>query len=462
MKDSRKRPGESRTKVKKLDETLEQVNPRAAGIDAGSETHVVAVSPERDDQPVRSFSCMTPDLHEMAKWLVTCGVETVAIESTGVYWIPVAQVLEGYDLEVVLVDARQTKNVSGRKKTDVHDSQWIRKLHAYGLLQGAFRPTQQMRCLRTYWRQRKGLVAMCSRQTHLMHKAMEQMNLQLHKALTDVTGVSGMKIIRAILAGERDPQVLAEMKYKRTKCSKETMVKALTGDYHEEHLFALRQAVELQEIFQQKIADCDRETERYMATLVGKGDMEAYDDRPQISRRKNEPYFDLRRELYRLCGVDLTRIDGISALTAQTVITECGIDMSSFPTEKHFCSWLGLSPNNEKTGGKIKRRRTRKVVNRASIALRVAAQSLSRSRSYLGAYLRRMKARVGSPKAITATAHKLAKLIYRMLKHGMEYVDRGQEAYEKQQRDRRMRYIRKSAKAMGFDLVATDTGVVVS
>lgn len=448
--------------MRKLDETLEQVNPLAAGIDAGSEEHVVAVSPERDDEPVRSFGCMTPDLHEMAKWLTECGVETVAIESTGVYWIPVAQVLEGYDLEVVLVDARQTKNVSGRKKTDVHDSQWIRKLHAYGLLQSAFRPTQQIRRLRTYWRQRKGLVAMCSKQTQLMHKALEQMNLQLHKAITDVTGVSGMRIIKAILGGERNPKVLAELKHKRTKCSTATMIKALTGDYHEEQLFALRQAVELQAIFQEKIADCDHEVERYMTTLVGKGDMAAYDGKPQANRQKNQPHFDLRRELYRLCGVDLAQIDGISALTAQTVITECGIDMSPFPTEKHFCAWLGLSPNNEQTGGKIKRRRTRKVVNRASIALRLAAQSLSRSRTYLGAYLRRMKARVGAPKAITATAHKLAKLIYRMLKHGTEYVDRGQEAYENQYKERRLKYIRKSAKTMGFDLVETDTGMVVS
>jgi transposase len=441
---------------------MEQINPRAAGIDAGSRTHLVAVPPGCDETPIRSFGCLTPDLHEMARWLIACGIETVAIESTGVYWIPVAQVLEPYGLDVVLVDARQVKNVPGRKKTDVHDCQWIRKLHAFGLLKGAFRPQRQIQTLRSYWRQRAGLVSAYTKQIQLMQKALEQMNLQLHKVLSDISGLTGMQIIRSIIAGEHNPQLLAEMKQANVKSSTEQIVKALTGDYHEEHLFALRQAVELYDVFQEKIEDCDREIERYMSSLDSKADSSTYEGKSQSRRRRSEPRFDLSRELYRISGVDLTQIDGISALTAQTIISECGLDMSPFPTEKHFCSWLGLSPNNELTGGKIKRRRTKKVVNRAALAFRLAANSLHRSSSYLGAYLRRMKARIGAPKAITATAHKLARLVYRMLKYGMKFVDQGQEYYEKQQRERSLRFLRKRAKTLGFDLVVTETGVVVS
>ena len=462
MKDSKKKRTKSRPKVRKLDETMEQVNPSAAGIDVGSRKHLVAVSPERDEQPVRSFGCKTPDLHEMGRWLTSCGVTTVAMESTGVYWVPVANVLEQHGLEVVLVDARQAKHVPGRKKTDVYDCQWIRRLHAYGLLQGAFRPERQIQTLRGYWRHRHGLVKSRSKQIQLMQKALEQMNLQLHKVLSDITGVTGMQILRAIIDGERDPQVLAKMRDRRVKSSEEEIIKSLTGDYHEELLFILRQSVELYDHYMEKIAACDAELERYMATLEGKGDMDAYDGKPQPSRRKNQPCFDLRQELYRISGVDLTQIDGIDTLTAQTVISECGIDMSPFPTEKNFCSWLGLSPNNTKTGGKIKKRRTRKVVNRATTALHLAAQSLHRSNSYLGAYLRRMKARKEPAKATTATAHKLARLIYRMLKYGMTFVDQGQELFEKQHQERYLNGVKKRLKAMGYDLVATDTGVVVS
>jgi len=461
MKGSKKKHRKSRDK-KKLDETMEQVNPLAAGIDVGSRTHLVAVSPERDEKPVRSFGCTTPDLHALARWLISCGVETVAMESTGVYWVPVANVLEQHDLEVVLVDARQSKNVPGRKKTDVYDCQWIRKLHAYGLLEGAFRPDRRIQTLRGYWRHRAGLVESRSTQIQLMQKALEQMNLQLHKAISDITGVTGMKILRAIIAGEHDPCVLARMRHKQVKSSEEDIAKALTGDYHEEQLFILRQAMELYDHYMDKIASCDAEIERYMATLKDKGDMSTYDGKAQTSRRKNQPCFDLRKELYRISGVDLTQIDGIDTLTAQTVISECGIDMSRFPKEKNFCSWLGLSPNNRKTGGKIKRRGTRKVVNRASTALRIAAQSLHRSNSYLGAHLRRMKARLGPQKATTATAHKLARLIYRMLKYGERFVDQGQELFEKQYRERYLKATKKRLKEMGYALVSTETGVLVS
>jgi len=461
MKGSKKKHRKSRDK-RKLDETMEQVNPSAAGIDVGSQTHLVAVSPERDEQPVRSFGCTTPDLHEMARWLISCGVETVAMESTGVYWVPVASVLEQHDLEVVLVDARQSKHVPGRKKTDVYDCQWIRKLHAYGLLHGAFRPDHQIQTLRGYWRHRAGLVESRSTQIQLMQKALEQMNLQLHKAISDITGVTGMRILRAIIGGEHDPEVLSRMRHKQVKRSEEEIAKALTGDYHEEQLFILRQSMELYDHYMEKIAACDAEIERYMGTLESKGDMGTYDGKAQTSRRKNQPCFDLRQELYRISGVDLTRIDGIDALTAQTVISECGINMSAFPTVKQYCSWLGLSPNNKQTGGKIKRRGTRKVVNRASTALRLAAQSLHRSNSYLGAYLRRMKARLGPQKATTATAHKLARLIYRMLKYGEAFIDQGQEMFERQHRERYLKATKKRLKEMGYTLVSTETGVLVS
>jgi len=295
-----------------------------------------------------------------------------------------------------------------------------------------------------------------------MQKSLEQMNLQLHKAISDITGVTGMRILRAIISGEHNPQVLAKMRHKQVKSSEEEIVRSLTGDYQEEQLFILRQAMELYDHYMEKITACDAEIERFMMTLEDKGDMTAYDGKARTSRRKNQPCFDLRQELYRFSGVDLTRIDGIDALTAQTVISECGINMNAFPTVKNFCSWLGLCPNNRQTGGKIKKRGTRKVVNRATTALRLAAQSLHRSNSYLGAFLRRMKARIGPQKATTATAHKLAQLIYRMLKYGMTFVDQGQELFEKQHQERYLKGAKRRLKAMGYDLIETDTGVVVS
>lgn len=442
-------------------EALRIVHPEAAGIDIGSQKHYVAVRPDRDSEPVRCFGCLTPDLQAMGQWLKSCSVTTVAMESTGVYWIPVMQVLEESGLEVYLVDARQAKNMPGRK-TDVKDCQWLQQLHTHGMLTRAFRPADAICVLRSYWRHRKDLVEMASMQIQLMQKSLEQMNLQLHKVLSDITGVTGMKILKAIVAGQRDPVVLAKMRHPQVKSSEETIAKALTGDWRAEHLFTLRQALELYEVYQQKIEACDHEIETYMQSLDARGDPK---DTPKTSaarRRKNQAHFDLRGQLHRLTGADLTSIDGIDAMTAQTVVSESGVDMSRFATEKHYSSWLGLCPNHQITGGKIRRRRTRKVRNRAAQALRVAAQSLHKSKTALGAYYRRMRGRLGPAKAITATAHKLAILIYRMLKYGMNYVDQGQQAYEKQYQQRTLQMLTKRAKQMGYGMIDLRSGEVVS
>jgi len=442
-------------------EPLRVVHPDAAGIDIGSRKHYVAVPPDRDREPVRSFGCLTPDLHSMAKWLKRCGVMTAAVESTAVYWIPVMQVLEEYGLEVYLVDAREAKNMPGRK-TDVKDCQWLQQLHAHGMLTRAFRPADAVCVLRSYWRHRKGLVEAASMQIQLMQKSLEQMNLQLHKVLSDITGVTGMKILRAIVAGERNPVVLAQMKHPLVKSSEEIIAKALTGDWRPEHLFTLQQALELYDVYQQKILDCDREIEAYMKTLESHGDPKSSPPRPTGKRRKNQAHFDLRKQLYTWTGVDITVLPGINAMTAQTVLSESGIDMSRFATEKHYSSWLGLSPNHQITGGKVRKRRTRKVRNRAAAALRVAAQSLHKSKTALGAYYRRMRARLGPAKAITATAHKLAILIYRMLKYGMDYVEQGQKAYEKQYQQRKIQMLLKHAKQIGYNIIDPTSGEIVS
>ena len=448
--------------VRPASESLRVVHPDAAGIDIGSQKHYVAVPPARDPEPVRCFGCLTPDLQAMARWLVACGIKTVALEATGVYWIPPMQVLEEFGLEVYLVDARQAKGLPGRK-TDVKDCPWLQQLHPHGLLARAFRPADTICVLRSFWRHRKDLVEMASMQIQLMQKSLEQMNLQLHKVLSDLTGVTGMKILRAILAGERNPVVLAQMKHPLVKSSEDTIAQALTGDWRIEHLFTLRQAVELYEVYQEKIKACDQEIEKYMQSLESRKEAKDLEPRPGgTRRRKNQVHFDLRGRLYEVTGVDLTHIDGIDAMTAQTVVSESGLDMSRFATEKHYSSWLGLSPNHEITGGKVRRRRTRKVRNRAAQALRVAAQSLHKSKTALGAYYRRMRGRLGPAKAITATAHKLAILIYRMFRYGMEYVEQGQDLYEQQYQERTRRLLAKRVRQMGYAMVDLQTGEVVS
>ncbi len=445
---------------------LKVIHPNAGGVDVGSTSHFAAVPFQAEGPSVREFECLTPDLHEMARWFISCGVDTVALESTGVYWIPVAEVLEAHGLKTLLVDARQVRNVAGRK-TDVQDCQWIQQLHGYGLLSGAFRPAKEMEILRNYWRQRDTHVAACSQQIQRMQKALEQMNIQLHKVLSDLSGVTGMKILRAILRGERDPQLLVQYCHASCKRSREDFVKALTGHYREDHLFALSQAIELFDTYHQKLHALDEKIHAYMRRLKAPAPRAASPApaKPKKSRtyrRKNQPHFDLREELIRLCGVDLTQIDGIDAITAHTLITEQGMDMSVFPSEKHFASHLGLCPNNQITGGKIRKRKTRRVQSRAAKALRLAAQSLHKNDSALGAFYRRINGRHGPAKAITATAHKLAKLFYRMLKHGEEYVRKGRDQYEKQFQAQRLKNLIRQAKRMGYQLLHKPTGELLS
>jgi len=453
-----------RGNVVKYTTSLPKQHPHCAGIDLGAREHWVAVPPDHSETPVRSFGCCTPDLQAMGAWLRECGITSVAMESTGVYWVPVFQILETFGLEVKLVDAHHVKNVSGRK-SDVSDCQWLQQLHSVGLLAAAFRPEDSICVLRSYCRHRESLVQGCAQQIHHMQKALEQMNLQLHKVISDISGVTGFKIIRAIVAGERDPQVLAQHRHPNIKCSTEKIMDALTGDYRPEHVFALQQAVELYDIFQCKVQQCDEQIQAHLSTFERKaqaGSIPAHRNKTKGKRRKNEPYFDLRKSLYEVAGVDLTQIDGIDALTAQVILSECGHDMSPFPTEKHFASWLGLCPNNRKTGGKIRSRHTRHVQNRIANALRVAAHSLHHSKSALGAFYRRMKGRLGPAKAIMATAHKLACQIYRMLKFGQEYHDIGAQAYEERFLEKRRRALINNAKDLGYDLVDGKTGELVS
>jgi transposase len=341
--------------------------------------------------------------------------------------------------------------VPGRK-TDVQDCRWLQRLHSYGLLSGSFRPEAQVCVLRSYLRQRDNLVRYASAHIQHMQKALSEMNLQLHKVLTDITGVTGMRIIRAILAGECDPAVLASMRNYRVKSTEDEIAKALEGDYRPEHLFALRQAVELYDTYHQKIADCDCRIEALLGQFESRIDPNAESCPPakNRTRRKNEPYFDLRGHLYRITGVDFTQIKGLDTSTVQTILAEVGLDPSLFPSEKHFCSWMGLCPDNRITGGKVKKRSTRKVSNRAADAFRLAAQTLANSTSALGGYYRRMRARLGAPKAITATAHKLARLFYRLWKTGDAYQDPGADYYEKMYRERILSNMKRKAKELGF------------
>lgn len=436
---------------------LEQINLNAAGMDVGSREHWVAVPAERDPQPVRCFGTFTSDLHALADWLLQCEVKSVAMESTGVYWIPVFQILESRGLEVLLVNARHVKNVSGRK-SDVSDCQWLQQLHSYGLLAASFRPEAQICVLRSYLRHREHLVGQASTQIQLMQKALTQMNVQLHHVLSDVTGVTGMAILDAILDGERDPLKLAQLKDPRVRSSVETIAKALTGDYRPELLFVVKQARESYRFLQQQIAECDQQVETVLSGWEAKVDL-AQNPLParkkkQNNKSKHKPLpFNLREQLYRVTGVDLTEVDGLDVLSVQALISEIGLNMHRWPSEKHFGSWLGLCPDHRISGGQILKNKTRAVTNRAADVLRMAAQSLKDSRSALGAFFRRLKARLGPAKAITATAHKLARIIYLLLKYGRHYVDPGAQYYEQRYRDNVVKNLRKRAAAMGFTLV---------
>jgi transposase len=445
----------SSTKKKKtmrkisIDQQWSLVNPNAAGIDLGSREHWVAVPPDRDAQSVRCFGTTTPQLQALAQWLKQCAVSHVAMEATGVYWIAVCQFLERQGFQVLLVNARQIKNVSGRK-SDVLDCQWIQRLHTYGLLGGSFRPADEYCVVRSLVRYRDELIAGRTTQVQHMQKALLQMNLKLRVVLSDICGESGLAIIEAILQGERDPVKLATLANWRIKSSREQIAHALVGDYRSEHLFVLKMGWELYRSYQHQISQCEQEMAAALERLPDRVNVQ---ERPLPAKAKGKQIDEgLRTSLYRKLGVDLTAIESIGASVALTVATEVGPDLNAFKTEKHFCSWLGLCPEHRITGGKILSAHTRRVVNRLSTALRLAATSLEHSASALGGYYRRMKRKLGAPPAITATAHKLARIIYRMLKHGEAYVRQGLEDYEKKNREHALKRLRQAAAAIGYEL----------
>ena len=444
---------------------LKTLNPHAAGIDLSSAEHWVAV-PQGSvpDQPhrrrgglpshVRRFGACTADLRNLADWLRKAEVDTVAMEATGVYWVPLYDLLESEGFRVLLVDPHQVKAAPGRPKTDVKDCMWIQRLHSLGLLTAAFRPDEPIRVLRAYQRLRHGLVEDQSRFILRMQKALELMNVKLTETVKDVTGVTGLGIIKAILAGERDPHKLAQLRQPGCKHPQAEFARALEGTWQAEHLFALKQAVELYEYFGKQIAECDRHIEEQLKTLARpeKPGPLPPPNKPRRSRRKNDLHFAARGLLYEMAGVDLTAIEGIDVNTALVVLSEVGTDMSHWRSERAFGAWLGLAPNPRKTGGKLKSAKTRPGVNRAAQALRVVAQTLRQSNSAVGAFFRRIAARRGVPKAITATAYKLARIIYAMLKHGQEYARQGMEEYEAAYRERQVRNLRKKAAELGLEL----------
>lgn len=452
---------------------LDVVHGRAAGIDVGNSAHYVAVRPDQDPEPVRRFECFTADLHRLADWLKACGVETIAMQSTSVYWIPLYEILAERGFEVYLVNARHTKNLPGRK-TDVQESQWLLKLHTYGLLNNSFQPSTEIRIARTYWRQRGDHVRGASTCVQRMQKVLTQMNVQLANVISDLSGQTGQAIVRAILAGERDPKKLAELSHPHIRASREEIARSLEGNWRPELLFVLKQEMEMYDTYHRRIAECDEELKTHLKSFANKlppkeaGTGPASEEglgkqAPTAQKAKlksgnktsgNRPQFDLGSELYRISGVDLTRIDSINVLVAQTIISEVGLDMSRWNTEAQFASWLGLCPDNRISGDKVLSKGTRHVVNRAATALRIAATSLLRSRSYLGAQYRRLRSRLGAPKAITAMAHRLARLVYRMLKYGQEYVDKGMQYYEDRYRHQQIEALQKNAAKLGLQVLS--------
>jgi transposase len=441
---------------------LERINPDVAGIDLHSAEHFVAVPPERDPEPVQSFGTFTCDLTRVGYWLSACSVRTVAMEATGVYWIAVYEILEARGFEVLLVNARHVKNVPGRK-SDVTDSEWLRDLHSVGLVRGSFRPADAIVVLRGYMRHRATLVDSIGDTIQRMQKALVQMNVQLPQVIADITGKTGLAILRDIVAGRTDPEQLAQHRDGRCRASKAEFVAALTGNYRPEHVFALQQNLELFEIHQSKLADCDAAIEAHLKRLTDPIAPPTPTLPPSRRKRKkpagNEPGFDVRTYLHQLTGVDLSQIDGLGPYTALRLISEVGTDMSRWPTQKHFVSWMTLAPNNKITGGRLISSRTPTSANRAAVILRMVAMSVGKTQTALGAFYRRLAARVGKAKAITATARKLAILVYRMLKRELDgYCDPGPDAYVAGQRQRAIRNLQRRAAILGFTLVHTDTG----
>lgn len=467
---SREQRKELAQKLHAADPGLTIVHPDAAGIDVGNDSHFVAVPAGREAQPVQEFGSWTADLQRMATWLKACGIRTVAMQSTGVYWIAVQEVLEQAGLEVYLVNARGTKNLPGRK-SDVQECQWLMKLHTYGLLANSFRPPEEIRAVRTIWRQRDRLVQDAGRAIQQIQKALTTMNIRLANAISDVSGVTGLAILRAILKGERDPRVLAKLRDRRIQASEEEVVRSLEGHWRDDVLFELKQVVEGYDFYQRQMEACDQELQRYLAVLPdrrrestalgvdaaptkrSKKGRRSQAERKSKTRRKNQPGFDLQAELHRTFGVDLTRIDGIDIMTGQVILSEVGPELSDFPDEDHFASWLELAPRRNITGGKVISQKSRESRNRVANALRMAAESLSRSDSYLGARYRRLRGHKEGKKAVKAMARYLACLVYRLLTKGQDYVDRGAAYFEKKRTEREIVGLQRKAAEHGMRLV---------
>jgi len=449
------------------DPGLAIVHSNAGGIDVGNESHFVAVPPDRDANPVQEFGCWTADLKRMAAWLNACRIDTVAMQATGVYSIPLYDILTGHGIRVVLVNAQHTKNVPGRK-SDVQECQWLMKLHTYGLLRDSFRLEEKMESVRTIWRLRDRHVKDASRSVQHMQKALTKMNIQLANVISDITGVSGQAIIAAILKGERDPWKLADLKHAMVKASRDEVARSLEGNWRDDLLFELRQAVDSYYFAHQQMRDCDQRLESFLASLPARtlerpsqsAETPTATTPPEKKARKkpkarrNEPTIDLKTELKRICGVDLTSIDGIDVITAQTILSEVGADMSGFPTENHFASWLGLTPSKDFSGGKPIGTGKRKVQNRVAMALRMAATTLLNSKTYLGSRYRHLRKQLPSfASAIKAMARYLAVLVYRLLTHGEAWVDRGAAKFEQRRAERELASLNSKARARGLQLV---------
>jgi len=434
------------------------LNADAAGVDIGATEIYVAVPADRDPEPIRMFPTFTLDLIHLAEWLQQCGVRTVAMESTGVYWVPLMQILEVRGLEVYLVNAKHVKNVPGRR-TDVSDCQWLQYLHSVGLLRASFRPASDVCAIRSLLRHRDSLVEMATSHVQHMQKALDQMNLQIRHVISDITGTTGLAIIDAILGGNRDTQTLAALSDPRIRANQETIARSLVGDYRQEHLFTLQQSVDLYREYQCRIADCEEEMRRLMKTLETRADLRmslpvAKDSVKKCKVMTPAKALELREEAYRVLGVDLTTIPGISVLHVQAILAELGRDVSKFRSAGAFSSWMGLCPDNDISGGKVLWTGTRKIKNRVAVTLRMAAQSLQKSQSALGEFYRRMRTRLGAPKAITAAAHKLARVIYHMLKTRESYDESVFARAEFKHRQRTENRLRALAQNLGYTLIS--------
>jgi len=463
MKRKGRRPGSPGAAKQRSRRTrsLQRINPNAAGVDCGSESHHVAVPADRDPEPVRRFRTFTTDLLRLADWLTDCQVKTVAMEATGVYWIPIYEILEERGFEVILVNAHHVKNVPGRK-TDVVDCQWIQELHSFGLLRGSFRPSAEIATLRAYLRHREKMVQNAGDHVRRMQKALVQMNLQLHNVISDITGETGMHILRDIVAGVTDPRALASHRNIRCHATEQEIESSLTGNYRREHVFVLRQHLELYDAYQRRIGACDHEIESLLQQMTSKLDQPKTPLPPARCRRTksdNAPRFEIRGLLHRLTGgADLTQIDAIGPYSALRLVSEIGTDMTRWRTEKHFTSWLTLAPKNKISGGRILSSKTQPSTNRAAVTLRMCAMCVGKTSTALGAYYRRLAYRVGKAKAITATARKIAILVYRVLRGDLDYTDPGAHAYEAQHRTRVLRNLRHRAQDLGFGLINLETG----